>query len=569
MIYRVYGRMDCEPGLDRTIIIATHTMTGNTGVQLAVAHILREYMGISRLVIHDCKKEYNDSTRNYASVLEDSWPQIHPFLGCDSLLPPRFADMMHQSIYIAGYFQDSVPLIKHRDLILDNFRKDSTIISQSGHTIQEFLTVPSPISLGPEDIVLHVRLGDYVGAAMCIDPVPQLAILRRLQPRRLIIVAAKPKTDMEKSYLKLFEEFHPIFQHGTELEDFAVLREANRIMVTNSTFSWLAAFVGKARQRWIPKPTYNTLGKIDDSDIIYEANNGYNVGVLDIPTQPFLPVTGEFLQSMCDYTIINKKKKEEHTTNIDYTHPPEKQLFIEDIWPTEVFNAKSLFIYPTEDGSIARHVFEHSWPNLKLIMFHNSDYDLECSIVIPFLEANPDVYCWAQNLNRWHPRIRPIPIGEENRKWRGGNATYEPMVCVSRNLERNIDIMAPYWSITHPTRIIWSEQLHSLKDIVDILPRLGKMEYLERVSECRALICPPGNGRDTHRHWDALTMGAWAIVKDSVHTQLLLDTYPSLHLLPVYDMNDLEDLVLPEGIPPFHPLLLRPFWYILFASYVQ
>jgi hypothetical protein len=64
-------------------------------------------------------------------------------------------------------------------------------------------------------------------------------------------------------------------------------------------------------------------------------------------------------------------------------------------------------------------------------------------------------------------------------------------------------------------------------------------------------------------------MGAWAIVKDSQHTQLLLEAYPSLHLLSVYDMNDLEDLIIPDEIPPFHPLLLRPFWRILFDSYVQ
>lgn len=566
MIYRVYGRMDSSPDLERQIVVVTHTMTGNTGIQLAVAHILAEYIGISRLVTHDSTKEYSDSSRDYTSITEDSWSQIHPFLGPElqTRLPPRFTSI-NTSIYLTGYFQDSVPLVKHRELILDKFRENNTVISQSGHTIQEFLAQPSPISLSPEDIVLHVRLGDMP----CIDPVPQLAILRRLQPRRLIIVAVKPKTDIEKSYLKLFEEFRPVFQHGTELEDFAVLREAHRIMVTNSTFSWLASFVGKARQRWIPVPTYNTLGKIDESDILYKAANGFNITSLDIPTEPFLPVTGEFLQSMCDYSILNQKKKEELHITIDYAHPPEKQLFIEDIWPTEVFNAKSLFIYPTEHSSTARHVFGHSWPNLKLIMFHNSDYELDYTSVIPFLEANPGVYCWAQNSTKWHPRIRPIPIGEENRMWRGGSLDYEPTVFISRNEERDIGILAPYWSITHPIRLVWSKEIQGLGKLVHQLPHQGKSDYLERVSECRALICPPGNGVDTHRHWDALAMGAWAIVKDSVHTQLLLNTYPSLHLLPVYDMNDLEDLVIPDEIPPFHPLLLRQFWRILFASYIQ
>jgi hypothetical protein len=440
--------------------------------------------------------------------------------------------------------------------------------------MRDFITAEPPIKPGTDDIVLHVRLGDFVNNNMVIDPVPQIAILRKAlnaSSQRLIIVCAKPKNDMEENYLKLFEEFHPILHHGTELEDFAVLRSANRIMVTNSTFSWLAAYMGSAKERWIPEPTYNTLEKIDSKDILYRAENAYNISGLGIPSKPLLPVTGEFLQGLCEYTVLDRAKKEELHKIIDYVTPVDRQIFIEEPWPKEALLAKSLFIYPTRENTIARHVFKATWPNLRLIVFHNSDYGVDYEGLIPFLEAHPNVWCWAQNATIWHPRIRCVPICEENRMWRGGNAEYEPTVTVSRSVERDIEIFMPYVSNTHPMRTVWKEQAEAIKKTdlrLQVVGKLQKQAYLETVESARSMICPPGNGVDTHRHWDALIKGAWAIVHNNQHTRLLMRTYPSLHLLPIEDMDDISDLEIPQELPPFHPLLLRQFWETLLRSHI-
>ena len=543
---------------ERTLVMTTHTMLGNTGIQLAVSHIMRHYFSIPKFYIETNNRVYV----NMVKIDDDIWENIYPFLG--SILPPRF-DLIHTSyVCMQGYFQISEPLVRNRQMILEKFKSDTTTVSTL-FTMKDCMAAKSPIHIDPEDIVLHIRLGDFIKAKIVIDPAPQLAILRNTKMNRLIIVCSAPKTDAERNYLLLFEEFHPIFQHGTELEDFAVLRCANRILVTNSTFSWFAAFLGSARDRWIPVPKYNELKKIDETDILYEAADGYDIGALSIPETPFLPVSGEFLQSLCDYTILDRVKKSDFNKTIDYAHPPERQLFIEESWPDSVRNATSLFIYPTENNSIGRHVFSFHWPNLKLIIFHNSDYGLDYDSILPFLEKNPDVYIWAQNSTEWHPRIRPLPIGEENRIWRGGNEIYEPPNTISRSNQRDIDILVPHWSNTHPIRPIWRKQAMERRDIT-IVPKLNKGDYLERVTESRAIVCPPGNGVDTHRCWDALTKGAWAIVEGNTHTLALLKQYPSLHLISVKDMT--SPIHVPDELPPFHPLLLRSFWETLFRSYI-
>lgn len=530
---------------------------------MAVAYILKAHYGFTKIILNHT----NDSP---IRIIDQSWQHLYPFL--DRPLSERFAVIMYNNICLEDYFQYSIPLVEHRDMILQNFRTDTSIVSRQGYTLKEFATSVSPIALDPDDIVLHVRLGDFIvsnyidfKSGFVIDPAPQIAILRRELRKRLIIVCAKPTTDMEHNYLKLFEEFHPVIHHGTELEDFGILRNANRIMVTNSTFSWMAAYMGHAKSRWIPMATYNDLEKIEEADILYDAATGYNTASLGIPTEPFLPVTGEFLQSLCDYTIIDKEIKESFHVNIDSAHPPERQMFIEDEWPAEIFQATSLFIFPSLGGKIARHVFKHSWPNLKLIIFHNSDYGVDYNSVFPFLEHNPKVWCWAENAIDRHPRIKVVPIGEENRMWRGGNPVYEPSVEASRATNRDLNIIAPYWSITNPIRNVWNAQL-ALRDDIIILPKLNKQEYLDTVSRSRAMICPPGNGIDTHRHWDALRQGAWAVVEENDHSLFLMETYPSLHLILVKDMT--SPITIPPGLPPFHPVLLRAYWRTLFKSHI-
>ena len=560
--------------MDRKIIISTHYMPGNTGIQLAVAHIIAKAFGCNEIETLDCNdtehmKKYQDSS--IYSFTEKKWNIIYTFIEEESL-HTRLEEMMRSHIYVSGYFQNGEPLILWRSSILEWFKTCDMKISTHGTRMREFMTAEPPIKPGENDIILHVRLGDFVNNNMVIDPVPQIAILRKAlnaTSQRLIIVCRKPKNGMEENYLKFFEEFHPILHHGTELEDFAILRSANRIMVTNSTFSWLAAYMGSAKERWIPEPTYNTLEKIHSTDILYTAENHYPMQGLQVPSEPFLPVTGEFLQGLCEYTVLDHAKKGDLERIIDYVTAVERQIFIEAPWPKEVLLAKSIFVYPSKERTIERHVFKATWPNLRLIVFHNSDYGVDYEGLIPFLEAHPNVWCWAQNATIWHPRIRCVPICEENRMWRGGNAEYEPTVTVSRSVERDIEIFMPYVSNTNPIRTLWREQADAIKmrePRLQVVGKLQKQAYLATVESARSMICPPGNGVDTHRHWDALIKGAWAIVHNNEHTRLLMRTYPSLHLLPINDMTDIANLNIPQELPPFHPMILRPFWKTMFMS---
>ena len=350
------------------------------------------------------------------------------------------------------------------------------------------------------------------------DPVPLLSQIRS-QPGDLRIRCPQPTCAAEENYLLLFEEFAPVFE-------------------------------------FIPLQLPGT----------------YDVQHLAIPTQPILPVTGEFLQSLCDYTVLNRDKAVEKHVWVDAACPPERQLLIEEPWSPEVSEAKSLFIYPMGDSCTSNHVFSRVWPNLRLVVFHNSDFSVDYKVIAEFLKTHPKVHVWAENSIRWHPRIRCLPLGEENRIWRGGSVEYEPTITISRRAERSVEICLPHWGMTHPIRAQWRTEAEALSTPrLYKAPKMPKEEYFEFLTDCRAMICPPGNGYDTHRVWECLAKSTWPIVKDNAHTQLLLRQYPSLPLLTIDSPEDLDmsGLDVPEGLPRFHPVLLREYWRILFDSYVQ
>jgi len=517
---------------------------------MCVAALLLEYG-------YEVVKKFTELPESFRILSDEMWESLSEGVG--NYHTPKI--FQSDTLVLQGYFQKSRPIVKHRKIILKNLEKIRFPIVD-GVTMQDLLTAPPPIEVRDTDVVVHVRLGDYRNSDLVASPSGQLAILRSLQPERVIIVCGKPTTDAERSYLKFFEEFHPIFQHGTELEDFATLRSAKRIIVSNSTFSWAATYFGEA-QRWIPAPTFNELGKISETDILYEAGS-FDLSTLDIPTET-AAVTGEFLQGLCEYTILDRAKKVELHKWIDAAVPLEQQLFIEEPWP-DMTNVRSIFVYP--ELGLLDAVAARSWPSLRLIVSHNGDNPIDYKVLIPFLEANPNVYVWAQNNIVKHPRIRTIPIAEQNSMWRGGTFSYDPPVTVKYGGERS-RILFPSCSPTNPIRKQWIDELlplaSTLKE-VDSIPRVPRDYFIELLGTYKMVVCPPGNGVDTHRHWESIYNGAWAAVHNNEHTKRLLEEYPSLPLIPIESVRDLLE---PATQAEFHPLLLRQFWITLFSSYLN
>lgn len=121
------------------------------------------------------------------------------------------------------------------------------------------------------DIVLNIRLGDYVGLGWDLDMEYYVNILEKETYENAIIVCDEPNSER----LSVLREMGCVVKdnsiHGRMkfIADFVFVKHAKRCVIANSTFSWWAAFLGNADRiyfpcikfPWVPNP-----GK-DDVDL--------------------------------------------------------------------------------------------------------------------------------------------------------------------------------------------------------------------------------------------------------------------------------------------------------------
>ena len=265
---------------------------------------------------------------------------------------------------------------------------------------------------------------------------------------------------------------------------------------------------------------------------------------------------------------MDREKEADFGPWIDVVVPKARQLFIDESWP-DLSAVKSLFFFPVKGALEA--IAARAWPQLRLIVSHNSDNQPDYSILLPLLDANPQLYAWLQNNSVVHPRIRTLPIAEQNRMWRGGRFDWDPPVPLSRT-PRTDDILYTFCSNTHAIRGDWWREIVPLRTALKRVDlhgnRMPRDEFVELLQNYRMVVCPRGNGVDTHRAWEAIENGAWAIVGNNAHTRCLLAEYPSLPFTPIESPKDLDSVPVVEGPCPFHPIVLRGFWTTLFRSQV-
>ncbi len=108
----------------------------------------------------------------------------------------------------------------------------------------------------PQDmLIVNVRLGDYIPSNAAIHSSWYTGILEKEKFTRMMLVTDDP----ENPYLRVFDKYNPIVFRGTKQQHFTLLRNARRLVMSNSTFCWWAAFLGRAEKlyifkRWLAHP---------------------------------------------------------------------------------------------------------------------------------------------------------------------------------------------------------------------------------------------------------------------------------------------------------------------------
>ncbi len=171
-----------------------------------------------------------------------------------------------------------------------------------------------------------------------------------------------------------------------------------------------------------------------------------------------------------------------------------------------------------------------------VLITHNGDTRVDES----FYPIPDCIIKWyAQNVAVVNPIIESIPIGLENDRWFPEVRKKEKMeaMWILPKEKKNLVYMN-YAINTNPSQRTKPYEL--LKDKPWVTTNMGANgvgfdEYLNNIYNHRFMICPEGNGIDTHRTWECLYVGTIPIEKRNINNQFYTD-------LPIVFIDDWEEV---------------------------
>jgi hypothetical protein len=145
--------------------------------------------------------------------------------------------------------------ISGKDVLINGYFQDSDLY-QDKDKIKSYFELPKIKNKNTEDIVINIRLQDYwlKSIRSVIDPQWYINILKGEKYRTCYIVVEPHRTN--ERYLNTLCK--GIKKHlivgGDSGFQFDFIRGFDRIVCSNSTFCWLAAYLSEASKIWTFKP---------------------------------------------------------------------------------------------------------------------------------------------------------------------------------------------------------------------------------------------------------------------------------------------------------------------------
>jgi hypothetical protein len=155
-----------------------------------------------------------------------------------------------------------------------------------------------------------------------------------------------------------------------------------------------------------------------------------------------------------------------------------------------------------------------------ILITHNSDFDTKIAHKV-YLHNNSKLIAWlGPNIGFEHPKHIVLPLGFENPTW------FPPKIGIVRSI--NETSLIPWEkrkyllyinfnpSTNNAARKEWFERFEDNEEVLVSQTRVNFAEYLNHMGNSKFVLCPRGNGRDTHRFSESILMGSVPVVEDSI-----------------------------------------------------
>jgi len=216
----------------------------------------------------------------------------------------------------------------------------------------------------------------------------------------------------------------------------------------------------------------------------------------------------------------------------------------------EIKNGSKLYVWGATINSIFKQL---KTSNVHDIILFSGDEDNSQNS-----NGNKEQHIPPPNIIKWHAQnaevnnnfITPLPIGLCP-PWARGVCNAKQLQNVVLDIERNKLLYVNFINVTNNFQRseIYNVVYENTKELKNCTfaekyfhLKSEMIEYYANIQQHKFILCPPGNGKDTHRVWESLYLGAIPIVEDSVMNRFFAQYFPMLLVDRWYDIN--EDFLL-------------------------
>lgn len=173
------------------------------------------------------------------------------------------------------------------------------------------------------------------------------------------------------------------------------------------------------------------------------------------------------------------------------------------------------------------------FPKVKVIISGNTDRNF---VKLPETPQTVKLML-LQNCTISNDKVKTVPVGIENKR----NGRYIASQIFRKPINRNRfepKILVPPMSNTNPIRSKLINLAASLPELFDVsLNYLHEKQYFNLIKKYQFILCPEGNGFESHRIWESLYLGIFPVMLKTTWSETL--GYLDLPILLVDDLRQI------------------------------
>jgi len=173
------------------------------------------------------------------------------------------ADKTPRKIIVQAYLQQYQYYEKYAEKIKNNWLKLD----------------PLPDGPGPNDLVIHIRLGDYLLRHWALSFSYYHHLINNFIAEKNLGNIFIISDEIHSPLLEPFKKYGAIFIDKNAIDSLRFMTTAGQIIMSASTFSWWGAFLSSAKKIYFPIPQFGSWSpdtknnlRIEDSRYIYIEN---------------------------------------------------------------------------------------------------------------------------------------------------------------------------------------------------------------------------------------------------------------------------------------------------------